>query len=100
MHHRQDGPARWQEREHHRRSHRRQHAGAGEIGHWVTTAGILAPLIIGEFVKDPDRRWRFARITSVTAAFLSEGLHARKSHRDREREREALETCAPLASLC
>ena len=84
----------WQEKEHHRRARRRQGAVEGEIGHWVRTAGILAPLIIGEFVKDPDKKFRFIRVTSVVAAVLSEGLHSHKVYRDRERDREALEACA------
>jgi hypothetical protein len=28
----------------------------GGAGHWLKTAGILAPLVIGEFVKDADKR--------------------------------------------
>jgi hypothetical protein len=84
----------WQEKEHHRRPQRGARAAEGEIGHWVRTAGILAPLIIGELVKDPDRKWRFIRITSVAAAILSEGLHSHKTYRERERDREALEACA------
>jgi predicted membrane metal-binding protein len=59
-----------------------------EIGHWVRTAGILAPLVIGELVKDPDKKWRFIRITSVAMALISEGLHARRIQNDRK-EREA-----------
>jgi len=90
----------WQQKEQHRRSHHPARAVEGEIGHWVRTAGILAPLIIGEFVKDPDRKWRFIRITSVAAAILSEGLHSHKSYRDRERDREALEACAVPGSGC
>ena len=99
MRNQQSEHSKWQEKEHHRRSHRRQ-AVEGEIGHWVRTAGILAPLIIGEFVKDPDRKWRFIRITSVAAAILSEGLHSHKAYREREHDREALEACAvPGAAL-
>jgi hypothetical protein len=86
--------AKWQEKEHRRRTHRKQAAVEGEIGHWVRTAGILAPLIIGEFVKDPDRKWRFIRIASVSAAILSEGLHSHKAYRERERDRDALDACA------
>jgi hypothetical protein len=90
----------WQDQEHHRRAHRRPRAVEGEIGHWVRTAGILAPLVIGEFVKDPDRKWRFVKITSIAAAILSEGLHSRKAYRDREHDREALEACvAPGTAL-
>jgi hypothetical protein len=93
-------PPKWQEKEHHRRAHRREPGVAGEIGHWVRTAGIVAPLIIGEFVKDPDRKWRFIRVTSVAAAILSEGLHSHKAYRERERDREALDACAaPGAAL-
>ena len=84
----------WQDKEHHRRSHSKPPAVAGEVGHWVRTAGVLAPLIIGEFVKDPERKWRFVRITSIAAAVLSEGLHAHKNYRERERDREALQACA------
>jgi len=95
-----DADTKWQEKEHRRAgtsqegTHRRPSGVEGEIGHWVRTAGILAPLIISEFVKDPDRKWRFIRIVSVSAAILSEGLHSHKAFRERERDREALEDCA------
>jgi hypothetical protein len=26
--------------------------------HWAKMAGILAPLVIGELLKDPDKKWR------------------------------------------
>jgi hypothetical protein len=64
------------------------HSPPSELGHWVRTAGILAPLVIGEIVKDPERKWRFVRITSVAVALISEGLHARRIHRERQ-ERDA-----------
>jgi hypothetical protein len=64
------------------------HAPPSEIGHWVRTAGILSPLLIGELVKDPERKWRFIRVSSVAAALISEGLHAHRIQRER-REREA-----------
>jgi hypothetical protein len=60
----------------------------------------LAPLLIGEFVKDADRKWRYIRVTSVAAAILSEGLHSHKAHTERERDKEALEACVvPAAAL-
>jgi hypothetical protein len=93
------GSQKWQDKEHHRRAHTKHPSVAGEAGHWVRTAGVLAPLIIGEFVKDPERKWRFVRITSIAAAVLSEGLHAHKSYRERERDREALQACASGAAL-
>lgn len=64
------------------------HSGEGEIGHWVRTAGILSPLLIGELVKDPERKWRFIRVSSVAVALISEGLHVHRLNRER-REREA-----------
>lgn len=92
--------SKWQEKERHRRSHRPHPGVTDEVGHWVRTAGILSPLIIGEFVKDPEKKWRFIRITSVAAAILSEGLHSHKAYREREGDRKALEACAaPGASL-
>jgi hypothetical protein len=64
------------------------HAPPSEIGHWVRTAGILSPLVIGELVKDPERKWRFIRVSSVAVALISEGLHAHRIQRER-RQREA-----------
>lgn len=54
-------------------------------GHWLRTAGVLAPLVIGEVVKDPDQRWRFIRISSVALALISEGLYAHKVQQEREK---------------
>ena len=50
------------------------HTSMGAAGHWVKTAGILAPLIIGEFVKDAEKRWRWIRISSVATALVSEAM--------------------------
>lgn len=61
-----------------------RHAPPGEIGHWVRTAGILLPLVIGEVVKEPQRQWRFIRITSVAMALISEGLHAQRIQHERK----------------
>jgi hypothetical protein len=60
------------------------HVGAGSAGHWLKMAGILSPLIIGELVKDADKRWRWIRIASVSTALLSEGLYAHRIQRERE----------------
>src|ERR1700689_2636400 len=64
----------------------------GAAGHWIREAGILAPLVISEFVKDPGKQWRYIRIASVATALLSEGMWTAKVHREREaaREREAM----------
>ena len=58
--------------------------GAGSAGHWIKMAGILSPLIIGELVKDADKRWRWIRIASVSTALLSEGFYAHRVQRERE----------------
>jgi hypothetical protein len=63
----------------------------GAAGHWIKTAGILAPLVIGEFVKDPDKRWRYVRLASVATALVSEGMWAHKVQREREECKEERE---------
>jgi hypothetical protein len=60
------------------------HVGAGSAGHWIKMAGILSPLIIGELVKDSEKRWRWIRIASVSTALLSEGLCAHRIQRERD----------------
>ena len=72
---------------HHGQSFHRSHTTLGATGHWIKTAGILAPLVIGEFVKDSDQRWRYIRMASVATALLSEGLYASRVHREREEAR-------------
>jgi hypothetical protein len=62
----------------------------GAAGHWIKTAGILAPLVIGEFVKDPEKRWRYVRLASVATALVSEAMWTNRIRKERERceERE------------
>jgi hypothetical protein len=48
-------------------------------------AGILSPLVIGELVKDPDKRWRWIRIASVITAFAAEGMYAHRIQQERQR---------------
>jgi hypothetical protein len=67
------------------------HVGAGSAGHWIKMAGILSPLIIGELVKDADKRWRWIRIASVSTALLSEGMYAHRVQR--ERAERAVQRC-------
>jgi hypothetical protein len=64
--------------------------GAGSAGHWIKMAGILSPLVIGELVKDHEKRWRWIRIASVATALTMEGMHAHRLRRERDecRERE------------
>jgi hypothetical protein len=53
-------------------------------GHWIKTAGILAPLVIGELIKNPEQRWRWIRISAVATALVSEGMWAHRLQKERE----------------
>lgn len=64
--------------------HAEAHIGAGSAGHWIRMAGILSPLIIGELVKDSDKRWRWIRISSLATALVSEGLYQYREQQRRE----------------
>ncbi len=66
----------------------------GAAGHWIKTAGILAPLVIGEFVKDAEQRWRYIRLASVATALISEGLWTNKIHNERKEAQERERECA------
>jgi hypothetical protein len=80
----------WQKREHYRHPYTPdsyaekkayRHAStslgfAGIAGHMLRTGGILAPLIISEFVKDPEKKWKAIRLSAIAAAILSEALYA------------------------
>jgi len=96
----------WQKREHYRHQYTPdsyaekkayRHAStslgfAGVAGHLVRTGGILAPLIIGEFVKDPDTKWKAIRLSAIAAAIISEALYAShyaKGKQARDAEHEA-----------
>ena len=71
------------------------HTSMGAAGHWVREAGILAPLVIGEFVKDPDKRWRYIRMASVATALLSEALWTSRIHHERQEREAERERCEP-----
>ena len=61
------------------------HIGAGSAGHWLKMAGVLSPLLIGELVKDPDKRWRYIRLAAVATALVSEGMYAHRIQQERQR---------------
>ena len=103
---------RWQKREHYRHQYTPdsyaqkkafRHASAslgfaGFAGHLLRTGGILAPLIIGEFIKDPDKKWKAIRLSAIATAVVSEALYAwhhskgkqacREEHAARDEEME------------
>jgi len=64
---------------------RKSQVSMGSKGHWVHMLGLLAPLVIGEVVKDPDKRWRAVRISALVTAVAAEMIW-RKRVRERDRE--------------
>jgi len=76
-----------------RQPYYKPHTSLGATGHWVKTAGLLAPLVIGEFVKDPDQRWRFIRIAAVATALVSEAMWTHRITKEREEAREREREC-------
>jgi hypothetical protein len=76
---------------HERQQFHRAHTSLGAAGHWLKTAGILAPLVIGELVKDSEKRWRYIRLASVTTALVSEAMWTAKIQRERNECREERE---------
>ena len=82
------------DRDFHRDPHRRHapiynpHTTLGAVGHWIRTASLLSPLVIGEFIKDPDRRWKAIRLVSVATTLLSEGLYTHRVRKERDHARE------------
>ena len=62
----------------------RKHVTESSRGHWLKMLGLLAPLVIGELVHDPQKRWRYIRIASLVAAGLSEVSWQRRVRRDGE----------------
>ena len=61
----------------------------GSTGHWIKEAGILAPLVISEFVPDPEQKWRYIKLASLATALLSQGLWTARIHAERKAERES-----------
>jgi hypothetical protein len=68
----------------------------GAAGHWIHLGAIAAPLVIGEVIKDPDKRWRALRLASVGAALASEAVWTHRLSKERQKDEEshaALEAC-------
>jgi hypothetical protein len=57
---------------------------------------VAAPLLIGEMIQDPNKKWRAMRMVPILGAIASELLWTMKISHDRKREEEshaALEAC-------
>jgi hypothetical protein len=75
-----------------RQAFHRPHTSMGATtGHWVKTAGILSPLLIGELVKDPEKKWRYIRLASVATTLVSEALWSHRIHKERQQRDEQRE---------
>ena len=75
----------------------RPHTYLGAAGHWIHLAGVAAPLVIAEVIKDPNARWRALRLASVGAAIASEAVWTHRLIKEREKDEEAraaLKSCA------
>jgi hypothetical protein len=81
----------------HRQSFHKSHTSLGATGHWVRTAGMLAPVVIGELIEDPMKRWRAIRLAAVATTLVSEAMWTHKIRKERQETRE-LESpaCMPL----
>ena len=71
----------------HRQQFHKPHAALGATGHWIHLASVMAPLVIGEVVKDAEKRWRAIRLVSVGTALLTEAAWTyRLSQKHKEQE--------------
>jgi len=71
-----------------RQAFQRPRTSLGAAGHWIREAGILAPLVISEFVEDPGQKWRYIKLASLATALVSQGMWTAKIHAERKAERE------------
>jgi hypothetical protein len=80
----------------HRQAFHHPQTTLGATGHLLHMGMVAAPLVIGELIHDPEKKWRVMRIVPVLGALASEGLWTLKIAHDRKREdeaRAALEDC-------
>lgn len=71
-----------------RQAFHRSHNSLGAAAHYVREAGILAPLIISELVKDPGEKWRWIKLASIATALVSQGMYTARIHAERKARRE------------
>jgi hypothetical protein len=61
--------------------------------HWIGLAGTLAPIVIGEIITDPAKRWRATRLAAVGIAVASQGLYTVQELRRRKQQEAKLAEC-------
>lgn len=81
-------PARFSEPYPERQAFHRPNSSLGAAAHYVKEAGILAPFLVSEFVKDPGEQWRWIRLASLFTAFVSQGMYTARIHAERKARRE------------
>jgi hypothetical protein len=55
-------------------------------GYWFNMAGLIAPLAIGELIKDPDTKWRAIRVAALLNGAVSGMFWSTQVKRRREWE--------------
>lgn len=65
----------------------------GIVGHWVGLAGTLAPIVIGELVDDPAKRWKIIRLASVGTSVAYEAVHTMNELARRREQAAKLAAC-------
>jgi hypothetical protein len=82
---------------HHKQAFHHSRSSLGATGHWVHLLSVAAPLVIGEMIKDPEKRWRYLRLASVGAAIASEAVWTLRLSKDKKKDEEmhdALRACS------
>ncbi len=65
----------------------------GILGHWVGLAGTLGPIVIGELIEDPAKRWKVTRLAAVGTAIAYEAVHTVNELTRRREQAAKLAAC-------
>lgn len=69
----------------------------GIAGHWVALAGAMSPIVIGELITDPAKRWRATRLAAVGTAVAYEALYTIRELQHRKEQNARLADCETRA---
>ena len=76
-----------------RQQFRHPRTSMGAAGHWIHMAGLFAPLVIGEVIKDADKRWRYVRLASVGTALAYEALYTIREQKRQDELKAERDRC-------
>ncbi len=65
----------------------------GILGHWVALGGTLSPILIGELIEDPAKRWKVTRLAAVGTAIAYEAVHTVNELARRREQAAKLAAC-------